>query len=161
MHELSIAAAVVEAAEAAAREHGAPAVEAVRLRVGRLSGVVPDALRFSFGVAAEGTALAGADLLVEEVPGLARCAPCAADFAVEDTGGLWCPRCRRPAAGLVTGRELEIAAVTLAPAPCTAARPAHRSASAGPAPTASAAAPAPLAPAASAAPRPVRPGENP
>ncbi|GAA4661173.1 hydrogenase maturation nickel metallochaperone HypA [Streptomyces chumphonensis] len=113
MHELSIATAVVESADAAARRHGAASVESVRLRVGELAGVVADALRFSFGLAAEGTALAGARLEIEEVPARARCGGCPGDFAVGSPPSLECPGCGRSAAELLTGRELEIAAVTL------------------------------------------------
>lgn len=113
MHELSIAAAIVETTEEAARRHGASAVESVRLRVGELSGVVAGALRFSFEVAAEDTLLAGAQLVIEEVPGRARCAPCDQEFAVGSPPRLCCPRCTAPTAELVAGRELEIAAVTL------------------------------------------------
>ncbi|MCZ7416874.1 MULTISPECIES: hydrogenase maturation nickel metallochaperone HypA [unclassified Streptomyces] len=120
MHELSIATAVVESADEAARRHGATAVESVRLRVGELAGVVPDALRFSFELAAEGTALAGARLLIEDVPARARCARCPDAFAVGSPPRLECPDCGGPAAELLTGRELEIAAVTL-PEPAAAA----------------------------------------
>ncbi|WP_410534909.1 hydrogenase maturation nickel metallochaperone HypA [Streptomyces sp. KL2] len=83
MHELSIAAAVVESAQDTARRPGASSVEAVRLRMGELSGVVADALRFSFEVVTEGTALAGAELVVEDVPARARCTACALEFGVE------------------------------------------------------------------------------
>ncbi|NEE49514.1 hydrogenase maturation nickel metallochaperone HypA, partial [Streptomyces sp. SID8455] len=60
MHELSIALAVVDQVDTALRERGAERVpvRSLTLRVGELSGVVPEALDFSFGVAAEGTALA-------------------------------------------------------------------------------------------------------
>ncbi|MDH2390829.1 hydrogenase maturation nickel metallochaperone HypA [Streptomyces sp. HNM0663] len=114
MHELSIAAAVVERAQETARAHGAATVDAVRLRVGELSGVVGDALRFSFRLAAEGTALAGAELIVEEVPARAACDGCDAEFAVGSPPRLWCPRCERPAARLLAGRELELIGVQLA-----------------------------------------------
>ncbi|MEE1940197.1 hydrogenase maturation nickel metallochaperone HypA [Streptomyces sp. TRM 70361] len=113
MHELSIAAAVAESAQDAARRHGAASVESVRVRVGELSGVVPDALRFSFEVVTEGTALAGAALVVEEVPARARCGDCAGQFAPGTPPRLWCPGCRGAAVELVAGRELEIADVTL------------------------------------------------
>jgi hydrogenase nickel incorporation protein HypA/HybF len=116
MHELSIAAAVVESAEDAARRHGASSVTAVRLRVGELSGVVADALRFSFEVVTEGTALAGARLLVEHVPARARCASCGLEFAPGTPLRLWCPECGESATELVAGRELEIVDVTLPPA---------------------------------------------
>ena len=62
MHEMSIAVAIVEQVERAAREHGATAVEAIRLQVGELAGVVPQALEFCFELACAGTVLAGAAL---------------------------------------------------------------------------------------------------
>ena len=68
MHELSIAASIVEvASEEAVRQGGR--VEAVHLRLGALSGVVKDALLFSWDLACDQTPLAGAKLAVEETPG--------------------------------------------------------------------------------------------
>ncbi|WP_165984776.1 hydrogenase maturation nickel metallochaperone HypA [Streptomyces sp. YIM 98790] len=113
MHELSIAAAVAERAGEVARAHGAARVEAVRLRVGELSGVVPDALRFSFGLVTEDTAAAGAELIVEEVPALARCGGCGERFAVGCPPRLACPHCGRGAADVLSGRELELTEVRL------------------------------------------------
>lgn len=57
MHELSIALSLVELAAEAAANAGAERVEAVHLRVGALAGVVPEALQFSFAIAARGTPL--------------------------------------------------------------------------------------------------------
>ncbi|MET8679004.1 hydrogenase maturation nickel metallochaperone HypA [Streptomyces sp. NPDC004647] len=113
MHELSIAAAVVESAEKAARDHGASSVESVRLRIGELSGVVADALRFSFEVATAGTMLDGAELDVEDVPGSARCTSCELEFAVGTPPQLWCPQCERTTTELLTGRELDLVGVRL------------------------------------------------
>ena len=48
MHELSIATAIIERADELARADGTDAVSAVTVRVGELSGVVPDALTFAF-----------------------------------------------------------------------------------------------------------------
>ncbi|MPY50585.1 hydrogenase maturation nickel metallochaperone HypA/HybF [Streptomyces acidicola] len=107
MHELSIAAVVVESAEGVARVHGADAV----------AGVVPDALRCSFSLVAEGIALDRAELVVEEVSVRARCGDCDARFAVGSPAALWCPRCDTPAAELLTGRELELAEVRMAGSP--------------------------------------------
>ncbi|WP_128376219.1 hydrogenase maturation nickel metallochaperone HypA [Streptomyces cavernae] len=117
MHELSIAAAVVESATGVAREQGAEAVAGVTVRIGELSGVVPDALRFSFSLVAEGTALDGAELVIEEVPAHARCGGCDTRFAVGSPPDLWCPHCDIAAAELLTGRELELAEVRMAGSP--------------------------------------------
>ncbi|MGW2647361.1 hydrogenase maturation nickel metallochaperone HypA [Streptomyces sp. NPDC001393] len=117
MHELSIATAIVEQAEEMARADGAGGVSSVTVRVGELAGVVPDALDFAFEVARQGTALAEARLVVEQVTAHAYCAPCAAEFAVGMPPFFWCPRCDRPSQELRSGRELEITGVEPAPAP--------------------------------------------
>ncbi|MFF4896295.1 hydrogenase maturation nickel metallochaperone HypA [Streptomyces sp. NPDC001068] len=111
MHELSIAAAIVDQAGAWARADGAETVSAVTVRVGELSGVVPDALDFAFEVARDGTALAAARLVVEQVPARAWCEACAEEFAVGMPPFFWCPHCDRPCPELRSGRELEITAV--------------------------------------------------
>ncbi|MDT0448491.1 hydrogenase maturation nickel metallochaperone HypA [Streptomyces hesseae] len=113
MHELSIATAIVERAEETARLHGGGRVTAVRVRVGELAGVVPDALRFSFDVARAGTALETARLVVQDVPARARCAPCGTDFAVGTPPLMWCPRCDELSRELLGGRELEVTAIEL------------------------------------------------
>ncbi|WP_078883954.1 hydrogenase maturation nickel metallochaperone HypA [Streptomyces sp. NRRL S-340] len=119
MHEVSIAAALVERAGELALAEGADTVSAVTVRVGELSGVVPDALDFAFEVVRAGTALSGARLVVEQVPARAYCGPCAAEFAVGVPPFFWCPRCDRPSRDLRSGRELAITAIETAPRAAT------------------------------------------
>ena len=113
MHETSIALAVVDQIVERARQNG-PAGSAVRvvvLRVGELSGVVPAALEFCFAMACEGTVAQGAALRVEAVPARARCGACPRRWSTGMPPDLNCPACGEPAAQLISGRELEIAAV--------------------------------------------------
>lgn len=69
MHELSIAVTLVELACEEVDRRQLQRVQALHLRVGSLSGVVRDALLFSFDVAAAGTLIEGAALKVEETSG--------------------------------------------------------------------------------------------
>ncbi|MGW3910440.1 hydrogenase maturation nickel metallochaperone HypA/HybF [Streptomyces sp. NPDC005070] len=115
MHELSIAVAVVEQVEEAVREQGR-AVASLTLRIGELAGVVPEALEFSFGLATEGTALAGAHLLIETVDARGRCEGCGREAPTGMPPVLWCAGCGAPLT-LLGGRELEIVRVTLADGP--------------------------------------------
>ncbi len=109
MHEMSIAMAVVAQVEEAAEAAGAHAVASVRLQVGELAGVVPDALAFCFELACAGTLLEGAALETEAVPARARCRSCPADWAAGMPPRLVCPRCDRATdVELLTGRELQI-----------------------------------------------------
>lgn len=117
MHEMSIALAVIDQVRERAGAQGAVGVRSVRLLVGELAGVVPDALAFSFDLACAGTLLDGAELHTETVPGLARCEPCADQWPVGMPPDLCCPRCGRAAARLLSGRELQIAGVQWRHAP--------------------------------------------
>jgi hydrogenase nickel incorporation protein HypA/HybF len=69
MHELSIAMSITEIACEEAERHGEARVEAVYLNLGALSGVVKDALLFSWDLACDGTRIAGARLAIQEIPG--------------------------------------------------------------------------------------------
>jgi len=69
MHELSIALSIVEIASEEAVRQAAAKVEAVHLRLGKLSGVAKEALLFSWDLACRETPVEGARLAIEEVPG--------------------------------------------------------------------------------------------
>jgi len=78
MHELGISRNIVAiVGEAAAGRR----VRRVTLEIGKLSGVMPDALAFSFDLVAQGTPLEGAALEIRQIEGRARCAACGAEFA--------------------------------------------------------------------------------
>jgi len=66
VHELSITQSIVDLV--AERTPGRTVV-AVHVRVGRLSGVLPDAMLFCFDLAAAGTPVEGARLEIQEVDG--------------------------------------------------------------------------------------------
>jgi hydrogenase nickel incorporation protein HypA/HybF len=77
MHELGIARNIVAIVSEAAK--GRP-VRRVTLEVGKLSGVMSEAIAFCFGLAAQGSVLAGARLEIREIEGRARCIECGAEF---------------------------------------------------------------------------------
>jgi hydrogenase nickel incorporation protein HypA/HybF len=108
MHELSITQSVVEAVT---ERTGSAVVVSVRLRVGRLSGVVPDSLRFCFELVTAGTPLEGALLEIDEPEGRGHCRTCGAQFALPDPV-LLC-HCGSADIEVLTGRELAVASVVL------------------------------------------------
>ena len=113
MHELSIAVSMVEAVTEEAERQGAERVSAVHLKLGPLSGVVRDALAFSFDVATAGTLLEGARLEVEAVAVIVFCPQCRAEKTLADLQDFRCPDCRTPTPEVRQGRELEITAIEL------------------------------------------------
>ncbi len=110
MHELSIAMSLLEvAAEEAAKHCGN--VVAVHVQVGRLSGVVNEALALAWDAARMGTALERAELVIEEVPVAAYCPVCASDQDVVSPQWLRCVRCGAAVGQIVRGRELDLVAL--------------------------------------------------
>ena len=107
MHELAITEAVVDAI---LERTGEAEVRCVRLEIGRLSGVVPDAVRFSFEVLREGTSLHGARLEIIEPAGNGRCRTCTMMFDVDDPIVL-CPACGGADVEVQSGRDLRILSV--------------------------------------------------
>ena len=99
-------------AEEAARSAGARRILKLRLRLGLLSGVVEESLRFAFDVVSRETLALGATLDIERVPGTCWCATCQAEFECVDFFNE-CPRCHNPSGELRRGQELEIAAVEI------------------------------------------------
>lgn len=112
MHEVSIMTEAVRMAVETARAQGASRICQMRLRVGAMSGAVPDALQFAFEAVTEGTMAQGATLAIEAVPATWWCAPCATTFDVNDTLPE-CPRCGAWSRELRGGRELNITSIEI------------------------------------------------
>jgi hydrogenase nickel incorporation protein HypA/HybF len=103
MHELTIALQVVQIA---AERAGGGKIARITLEVGRLTAVLPDALRFCFETAAAGTPAEGATLEVVEIPGRARCRACSAE--VELTRPFGRCACGNSDLDWLSGEELRI-----------------------------------------------------
>ncbi|MEW6413215.1 MAG: hydrogenase maturation nickel metallochaperone HypA [Candidatus Zixiibacteriota bacterium] len=107
MHELAIANSIVNTVLKQVEKQNLGRVNAVGLRIGALSDVVPEALEFGFSAIIAGTALEGARLKIENVPVLATCTDCAATFGVKELV-FACPECRSRNVELEQGQELDI-----------------------------------------------------
>lgn len=113
MHELSVAMSIVEGAEEEVSRQGGGRVTAVYLKLGPLSGVVKDALLFSYELACAGTSLEGSTLVIEEIPVRIHCTVCEGERAAVSMQALQCAECGAPAASVVHGAELELSALEL------------------------------------------------
>jgi hydrogenase nickel incorporation protein HypA/HybF len=113
MHELSIAASIVEAVTESASAYPGARVNEVRLRVGALASVVEDSLRFCWELATEDSPLAGAVLVIHKLPVVVHCDACGVESEVDGVQSFRCPRCGELPAGLRQGRELEIESIEL------------------------------------------------
>ncbi|HEX2138837.1 MAG TPA: hydrogenase maturation nickel metallochaperone HypA [Woeseiaceae bacterium] len=108
MHELGISRNIVAIVSDAAKGRR---VCRVTLEIGRLSGVLTDAVAFCFDAVSQGTVVAGAALEIREIEGRARCAACGAEFPVPQLPAACTCGSRRST--LVAGEELNIKSMEL------------------------------------------------
>jgi len=113
MHELSIALSMIEMATEESRKRGGVKVDALHLKLGTFSGVVKDALLFSWEVACQGTPLENSRLVIEEVPVVVHCADCNADRMLDSINNFVCSVCNAPTNEILQGKELQVTALEI------------------------------------------------
>jgi hydrogenase nickel incorporation protein HypA/HybF len=117
VHELSVIAGLFEILEAQAAEYGALRITAVKIRVGRLSGVVPDLLHSAFDAYKKGTKAEGAVLEIETVPFRFRCRACGGESFPEEPPYV-CAACGSAGIELLGGMDLVVEKIEIeAPEP--------------------------------------------
>jgi hydrogenase nickel incorporation protein HypA/HybF len=112
MHEVGIMQEGIRMAVETAKAKEGSRVTRLCLRVGAMSGVVPDALRFAFDMVSRDTLAEGAVLDIETITAACWCGTCQEEFECVDFLPE-CPRCHSLSAELRRGRELELASVEL------------------------------------------------
>ncbi len=96
----------------ACEEAGGRRVERVEIKVGYLRQVVPSALEFAFELVAEGTAVDGAELVIEHVPARVSCRDCRLETDINDFP-LACASCGSFHVDIVAGEELLVDALVV------------------------------------------------
>lgn len=107
MHEVGIMERTLEIALEHAQNQGASKIHRLKMRVGALSGVVPEALKFAFDVVSEGTLAENAQFEIDYVPVQCYCSDCDQPFQPEQ----WvyeCPQCHQLSTDILSGKELEL-----------------------------------------------------
>lgn len=110
MHELALMQEVCNLARRAALEQGAGTIHRLELRIGRLGGVDPEALRQAFAVVGASDPWRETELQLEVVPTRCFCPDCNQAFTPADVIHV-CPLCGRLSSRVIAGRELELVAL--------------------------------------------------
>lgn len=113
MHEMGIAMEIVKIAIASIpSDMNNGRVESIHLKVGKLSSVVPESLRFCFKIISEDTPLNGARLVIEEIPIVAICSDCNSRWTINEPV-FKCKNCKSVSIKVVSGRELDIDSIEI------------------------------------------------
>jgi hydrogenase nickel incorporation protein HypA/HybF len=104
---MGIAQAILDHSLTAAEVNGISRIARLHVKVGAFSGVVEDALRFSFEVASQGTRAEGAALEVDNIPLTVRCSDCGRESEIQPIL-FQCPSCGSRRVDILTGQELTL-----------------------------------------------------
>lgn len=108
MHEASIALSILDIITSQCQKDGYNRINSVKVRIGRASGVLPEALSFAFDAAKIDTIANHAELIIETIPLGGLCNNCGNSFEVEDTYVLNCPECSSSSFKIEKGFEMDI-----------------------------------------------------
>lgn len=112
MHELSIVASLFETLEEKAKDNKAKKIISVRVKVGALSGVVPELLKTAFDIYKKDTIAEGAELFIEEVPLKVKCLKCGTEI-IKDDFVFICEECASSELKTLAGTELLLEKIEL------------------------------------------------
>ena len=107
MHELGLCSSIIDAVE---RRAGDRRVAKVKVRVGRLHHVHPEAFDQSFAIAAMGTIADGARAELVLLPVRARCGSCGFESEGDEVP-VFCPACGGSAVEVTGGDELMLESI--------------------------------------------------
>jgi hydrogenase nickel incorporation protein HypA/HybF len=110
MHEAGLMQNVLEMSFERAKSHNAERIDAINIKVGVLSGVVPDALEFAFEAMKQGTMAANARLNVDYAPVVCWCRGCSSEFKPEEFSSI-CPACGKNDIEIRSGLEMNLVSI--------------------------------------------------
>ena len=108
MHEVSIALSLLDIVEKKCREEGYHSIDSVKVKVGKASGILPEAFSFALDVAKKDTLARDAKFMIDVVPLGGVCNGCGGEFDMDENYILECPKCASPSFKINKGYELEI-----------------------------------------------------
>lgn len=113
MHELSLVQGIFDSVVPIARQNGATKITGIKLTIGEMTMVVPEAMEFAFEALSEDDPLLdGCVLEMDFVAPKSRCLDCGNEFE-HDRFHNHCPACDSSATMLIAGRELEVASMEI------------------------------------------------
>ena len=109
MHETSIAMGLLQSLSELAEKENAKKITKVRVKIGKLSGIVVESFQFAFNVLkGEFEKIKNAELIIEETSVRYRCNDCKMEFEIDSVYFPECPQCNSLNLSLISGEELEV-----------------------------------------------------
>lgn len=108
MHELPITQSIVRIAVEEAEKHKVSKINEIRLKIGELSGLVPECIQQYFDFSSKGTAAEGAQIIITKIPVTMKCNACSYSGGMESFIENKCPVCNSSDMKMNGGNEFYI-----------------------------------------------------
>ncbi|MEG0778283.1 MAG: hydrogenase maturation nickel metallochaperone HypA [Oscillospiraceae bacterium] len=114
MHELGIMNDVLATALRVVETNNGKKVTKITLKVGVLSGILPNYMQSFFDLISKGTAAEGSKLVIENEPAVFQCADCGEQSTFESFGSDFvCLHCGGTSIRLLSGKSFQIVSVAI------------------------------------------------
>jgi len=112
MHEMGITESILSIALEQAQQRDAQRILKIRLKIGEMTAVVDECIRFYFEILSKDTMAEGAEIEVENVPIKVKCPRCGRVRRASDYN-FTCPECDVLSTEIVSGRELYLSSIEI------------------------------------------------
>jgi hydrogenase nickel incorporation protein HypA/HybF len=107
MHELAITEGILRIAQKEIEKYNVKKVINIKIKIGELSGVMPQLIQEYFNIVSKDTIATGAELIIEKVPISVKCLECNNESKI-DKMMFKCPACNSINIKLLTGKEFYV-----------------------------------------------------
>ncbi|MFH1005164.1 MAG: hydrogenase maturation nickel metallochaperone HypA [Bacteroidota bacterium] len=112
MHELSISQNIVDIVKSHASKYHAKKVTEIIIDIGEVSGIEKTALEFALEILVKNTFLQDTKIIINIIPGKARCSSCGNIFPVHDFISQ-CSNCGNIYPEIIQGKNLKVKSITV------------------------------------------------
>ena len=107
MHELPVTQSIVRIASEEAKKNNVKIVKEIRIKVGKLTGLIPNCIQYYFDIISKGTVVEGAKLNIEKLPIRIKCNNCGKESIIE-VNSYSCSFCNSNDIKIIGGNEFYI-----------------------------------------------------
>jgi hydrogenase nickel incorporation protein HypA/HybF len=107
MHEMSIVQGLIAIIKEEMDNAKATRLRSVRVKIGEMAGILPDALKTAFEIVTVGNEMNGAELNMDIAPLMGYCRKCNKEFKIIDYN-FTCLECHSSDIDIISGREMNI-----------------------------------------------------
>lgn len=107
MHELAVTEGILKICEEEYKKNNFKKINEIRIKVGELTGLVPNCIDYYFEIISSNTIAEGAKLIINKLPIKIHCKECSYEGEI-GKGEYACPKCKSYSINIINGREFYV-----------------------------------------------------